>query len=490
MIHFATETGTSEAYAHRLHSLLERRGLDLPVAALDESAPLSDLELVVFVVSTTGDGQLPSSSLRAWTALRQASLPPMLLASLRFAIFGFGDSAYEHFNAAARKLRARLVQLGAKELCNAGAADDQGEPETLFNAWFIKHLLPGLSIDPGLPPSPVALPTRLYSVTAAPLVRSAPLPVLATVRANRRLTHADWPQDVRHIEFDAALQFSAGDVLYLTPSNVPAGGEVLQRFVRTKLADAADVPVVFSPAHAFIPDGVTPREACEEWLDVMGTPRAGFFECASFFCTDAEERERMLELAEGVGYSDYCRRELRSHAQVLLDFASCAIPFVWLAQLIGPIRPRAFSIASSPRFHAGAVHLTVAVVRHLTPNKRWRSGLCSTWLAALRPGDALRRVSVKPGALALPSDPGAPLILIGPGTGMAPMRSLLYDVRLCFASMPARANATAANAAHRVGRSRPHAPLPRVPEQARGQLVRRRNGQGAQRALGVLPRRA
>ena len=436
MLLVASETGTAEAFARRLHSLLRRRGLLLDCRTLDETVPLADVRLAIFLVSTTGDGQVPTSMVRAWTALRQASLPADLLQDMKFAIFGLGDSSYQHFNAASRKVRARLMQLGAKELCDAGVSDDQSEPEVLFNIWMEKKLLPGLGLDPKLPLAPLELPTRKYSVMTAPLnfVLAELAPPVTSVVVNARLTRLDWQQDVRHIELAPSplLSFQAGDVCYITPSNAPAGGGALKTFLNTRLDVDPDQPVKFNPPHPFLPDGITPRSACEEFLDMLGVPHADFFECASFFCSNQDERERMLELADGIGYTDYCRRELRSTVQVLLDFPSCALPFAYLIQLVGKIRPRGFSIASSPMYHGNSIHLTVAVVRHLTPNKIWRSGVCSTWLASQKPGASISRIEVRSGTLALPKSLSTPLILIGPGTGMAPMRSLIFQVRLSF----------------------------------------------------------
>lgn len=111
--------------------------------------------------------------------------------------------------------------------------------------------------------------------------------------------------------------------------------------------------------------------------------------------------------------------------EVLADFSSARPSLDWVLSSGPKLAPREFSISSSPLAHPGHVHLTLAVVSWVTPYKRRRRGLCSTWLAGLRPGVAVP-VRIKPGALRLPADPATPIICVGPGTGVAPMRAFIH----------------------------------------------------------------
>lgn len=111
--------------------------------------------------------------------------------------------------------------------------------------------------------------------------------------------------------------------------------------------------------------------------------------------------------------------------EVLRDFPSAKPSLAWLLGSVPRLVPREFSISSSPLAHPGHVHLTMAVVTWETPYKRRRHGLCSTWLAGLAEGIQVP-LWIEPGVLRLPPDPATPLMLVGPGTGVAPMRAFLH----------------------------------------------------------------
>ena len=147
----------------------------------------------------------------------------------------------------------------------------------------------------------------------------------------------------------------------------------------------------------------------------------------------------MLELSSGPGtdlYWDYCVRERRNYVEVLEDFKSARPPLEKLLELIPVVRPRQYSIASSPSVQPDCIDLCVAVAQRKTPYKRTVLGLCSGYLAGLSPGDAVQ-VRLRNGLLSesrLSSSPGSPAILIGPGTGIAPMRAILGEINKVLSS--------------------------------------------------------
>jgi len=181
-------------------------------------------------------------------------------------------------------------------------------------------------------------------------------------------------------------------------------------------------------APAALPAVVTVSELFCGCLDLLGRPRRSAFEQLSFFATDEEEAAKLREVsAPGGGdlYCGYVERESRCWAEVLADFESCRVPLCHLLELVPAVRPRDFSVASSPLASPGGVDLCAAVLAYGTPFGRRKRGLCSAWLAGLRPG-ARVTVWLRPGALA-PLPLGAPSLLVGPGTGVAPLRALLQE---------------------------------------------------------------
>ncbi|XP_025809437.1 NADPH-dependent diflavin oxidoreductase 1-like isoform X2 [Panicum hallii] len=150
----------------------------------------------------------------------------------------------------------------------------------------------------------------------------------------------------------------------------------------------------------------------------------------SFFATAEHEKEKLQYFASPEGRDDlyqYNQKESRTVLEVLEDFPSVQMPFEWLVQLTPPLKKRAFSISSSPLAHPNQIHLTVSIVSWLTPFKRTRHGLCSTWLAGLNPRKGnLIPCWIRHGSLP-PPHPSVPLVLIGPGTGCAPFRAFVEE---------------------------------------------------------------
>ncbi|XP_062220458.1 NADPH-dependent diflavin oxidoreductase 1 isoform X2 [Phragmites australis] len=166
-------------------------------------------------------------------------------------------------------------------------------------------------------------------------------------------------------------------------------------------------------------------------MDVASaSPRRYFFEVMSFFATAEHEKEKLQYFASPEGRDDlyqYNQKESRTVLELLEDFPSVQMPFEWLVQLTPPLKKRAFSISSSPLAHPNQIHLTVSIVSWLTPFKRTRHGLCSTWLSGLTPSkDNLIPCWIHQGSLP-PPRPLVPLVLIGPGTGCAPFRAFVEE---------------------------------------------------------------
>lgn len=200
-------------------------------------------------------------------------------------------------------------------------------------------------------------------------------------------------------------------------------------------------PTTALPAH------VTVAELLGGYLDVLGTPRRAAFEQLSFFATDEEEADKLREIsAPGGGdlYCTYAERERRTWAEVLDDFPSCLVPLPHLLELVPALRPREFSVASSPALRPGVVELCVAVLAFSTPFGRSKRGLGSSHLAGVTECAGMAdppRVTawLRPGTLPpLPLD--SPCVLVGPGTGVAPLRALLHEraARLARRSPPAQ----------------------------------------------------
>ncbi|KAG6489958.1 hypothetical protein ZIOFF_051240 [Zingiber officinale] len=442
LVLYASQTGNAMDAAERVGREAERGGCpSVQVISIDRFDVnfLPDENIAVFVVSTTGQGDVPDSMKVFWKFLLQRRLSNKWLEGLQYAVFGLGDSGYQKYNFTAKKLDKRLSDLGAMLLIEKGLGDDQhpsgyeGALDPWLSSFWKKlnmmhpNILPRISDI--MDPSMRSLEQAKFEVTyhlsdniqlelsnvsdlkeTEKVIESAlsmspvqfyyqnkkPHYFLKMI-TNHQLTKPSQSRDVRHFEFESSLNsinYQVGDVLEILPSQNPAA---VDAFIRRCNLDPN----------------------C--YITVM-----------SFYATADHEKEKLQYFASPEGRDDlyeYNQKERRSVLEVLEDFPSVEMPFEWLVQLVPPLKTRAFSISSSPSVHPNQVHLTVSIVSWITPFKRTRYGLCSSWLAGLDPCETNEfhiPSWVTRGALLRPL-PSVPLILVGPGTGCAPFRAFVEE---------------------------------------------------------------
>ncbi|WFD18253.1 NAPDH-dependent diflavin reductase [Malassezia caprae] len=451
---YATETGNAEDIAQRIAQIAYRHHVSVSLCNLADYDRLAlvDETHVVFVVSTTGHGEFPSPARAFWRFLLRKGLPDDILSDMTFTTFGLGDSVYTRFCWASRMLNRRLRNLGAVEWFERGEADEQHELglEGGLQPWldtFTRRVRDDLMPRGREPiPADTLLPPRVaVSLSDAPVLAPAPPSgaLIGTLERNERMTAAAHFQDVRRIEItlpDDAPPYQAGDVASFLPENAPEDIEALLQ--RLGWADVADQRLELTPAdanHALPPalaqaseaHTLTLRRLLTQFLDPLAVPRRSFFDLLQHFTPrDHMEHEKIVEfLQPGDGTDDmyeYAQRVRRTMLEVLVEFKSVQVPVSYVMDLFPLMRPRAYSIASAPSVHPRTIQLAVAVVHYKTRLQKPRVGTASTWLARLRPG-AQVPLRLQNGTLLLPAQPSVPIIAIGPGTGIAPLRALVQE---------------------------------------------------------------
>lgn len=265
---------------------------------------------------------------------------------------------------------------------------------------------------------------------------------------NRRLTPETHWQDVRHLSFTSQTpaSYGAGDVLTIYPKN--SSGDVDQLLSRMSWIDMADRPIRLKPTgviHEKIPYPASPislprpittlRNLLAEHLDLTAIPRRSFFSLIAHFTENKFQKDRLVEFTKPEYIDelyDYTTRPKRSILEVLQEFESVMIPWQWAANVLPELRGRQFSIASGGQLKneldsSARFELLVAIVKYKTFIKKIREGVCTRYLAALPVGTELR-VGLQKGGLAITeTEMKRPVIMIGPGTGVAPMRSLIWE---------------------------------------------------------------
>lgn len=477
LILYGSETGNAQDMAEELGRLCQRLHFANRVAALDavDLNALLQHSFVIFVISTTGQGDMPHNSLVFWKRLLRKKLPPGCLSTLKYTTFGLGDSTYVKFNWAARKLNRRLDQLGATTFIDGFEADEQF-PDGIdgsFVRWaegLYNHLLQNDPPPNGLEPIPdnVILPPRWSLKNALegthvinggtdPILSGPPpdqlLPIpggwTATLVDNVRLTPASHWQDVRLTSFDIPskdgqqLRCYPGDCLTIYPKNFPEDAQKLITLMGWD--DIADKPLDLStcdslPQDLYTNQKFTLRDLLINNIDITSIPRRSFLKSMSYFSTNPDHKERLLEFTQTEfldEYFDYATRSRRSILEVLEEFTSVKLPAERLLDIFPLIRGRDFSIANGgeelnhpSQEGVTRIELLVALVKYRTILRKPRQGLCSRYLDNLPQASTLR-VTHKPVLTPIHGIQNAqrPLTAIATGTGLAPIRALIQERR-------------------------------------------------------------
>lgn len=400
---YGTESGNSEALADRAVKEARKRGFQ---AVMKNMAEIPPAELVkssnlLVIVSTWGDGEPPDSAVEFHKQFMSSEIK---LAGLGFSVCALGDTSYEKFCQTGKDFDARLETLGAKRV--APRKDCDVDYEESFSAWLnlaLDALSPGTTVEVT---SPAAVSTVEYG-------KKNPFPaeVLDVVSVNGRGSS----KETLHLELSLAgsgLNYEPGDAIAVVPVNAP---DVVRAVLdAAKLSGDESVEVKATGQRKL-------ADALREDYDITALSRNVLTKLAE--TTDSAALKDLL--AEDAKNSLKQYVEGREIIDALHDFAPSGIAAEALAGIFRKLPPRLYSIASSPLAHPGEVHLTVAAVRYQSYG-RDRKGVCSTYLADLvKPGD-VTPLFVQPNKnFRLPADGSTPVIMVGPGTGIAPFRAFV-----------------------------------------------------------------
>ncbi|MBQ0945461.1 molybdopterin-dependent oxidoreductase [Ideonella sp. 4Y16] len=416
---WASQTGRAEEAATEVARRLRSAGWRVRLCGMDACQP-TDLPAgtpLLLLASTFGDGDPPDGARAFWQALQDPSAAH--LASSPFAVLAFGDPRYAQFCGFGRQLEARLLALGAPRL--APRVDCPPEHAAPMRRWLttVAQALqahrpadarqPALALfdaDDDAPEAPAA---------AVPGTRAHPLP--APLRHNRLLSGPGAGKEVRQFVFDLAdtgLHYEAGDALGVWPTNCPA--LVAELLGLLQLSAAAPVRL----------DGLGELPLAEAMLRHLEITRL-----TPELLAGVAERSgsvALLALVQPAQAAALQRWQWgRQPADLLREHPARLGAQEWV-DLLPRLQPRLYSIASSPRAHADEVHLTVSTVRY-RHGDRLRGGLCSTFLAdrtAAQPVPLFVQANPR---FRLPEEGDRPVVMIGPGTGVAPFRGFLHERR-------------------------------------------------------------
>lgn len=450
LILYASETGTAEGFARKAARQLQR--YKAKVMALDEynADTLGSEKLLLIITSTFGNGEIPGNGKKFLQWLKKQ--PTGSLEGLNYSVLGIGSTVYEHFCAAGISVDKALAKAGANRIVPLHKGDEiKGQADT-FKQWLglVSRVL-GEDVTAADATTATAPKLNVTFLSEAELANVSPVAVSGDrgvevpVIANQELLQEVIPgsRSTRYTMFDISesdLQYETGDHVAIYPCNPP---ELVQR-----LCDRIGVTSnAYFTARYLMPDGTeleekppiavptTVAQVLSEELDLA--LREPFNELLSYLYScvqnlqDKQRLETWLEiLRQGEEHPDSITLKktitdnFMSVVELFDEFPSAQITLEALLELLPKQKPRLYSISSCPLIHPQHIQITVGVLQVKTDAGKTRQGLCSNYLAGLEVG-AKVRIGVRTSGFRPPADPLAPMLMVGPGTGVSPLIAFL-----------------------------------------------------------------
>ena len=433
LVLYGSNTGSAEAFAHRIAGDAPSHGYAPTVAAMDDHAGHLPKDGAVVVVTASYEGQPPDNA-RQFVSHVEA-LADGALAGLRFAVFGCGNRQWARtYQAIPKRVDAALAKAGALRIAERGETDSGGDFFGAFDEWHAA-LWQQLGAAPGgqatAPPASAGVQVEFVKAGRESLLRLGDLQQ-GTVVENRELVDMTAPhaRSKRHLEFALpdGMTYRAGDYLAVLARNP---GELVDRVLR-RFGLSADTRVLLrrDGGSASLPTGqpIGCGELLSNYVE-LAQPATRSQVAALAAATRCPPEKAELETMAGEDYGTLVLARRCSVIDLLDRFQSCALGFGPYLDMLPPMRARQYSISSSPLWKPDHVTLTVAVVDApaLSGNGRFR-GVASSYLAEMQPGDRVS-LAVRPSNARFhpPADPRTPIVMICAGSGVAPFRGFLQE---------------------------------------------------------------
>jgi len=404
---YGTQTGTSESVAHDAADVAKTHGLNPIVKSMDELeiAEMVAMKCLLIITSTYGEGQMPDNAQMLWDAATSEEAPRF--ENTQYSILALGDTSYDLFCQAGIDWDQRLEALGATRIYQR--IDCDVDFEELAENW-ISSVIPlmsdGSTVNLVDNESPVNN-KRQYS-------RKNPFP--ATMTLNKVITAENSSKETRHYEISIAgsgLSYEAGDALCVIPTNCP---ELVEAIIRAIGCNGDEDEPVNGELMIL-------REALQTHFEIKLPSKELIVEIAKR--SGNQVLNELLVSNDKDKLNDYLWG--RDSLDLLLENPKIEFSAAEFIALLKPLQHRAYSIASSGKMYPENVHLTVASVRYQAQGREHK-GVCSTYLADIVGESTEVKVFFTPNkSFRVPEDDSLPMIMVGPGTGIAPFRAFLQE---------------------------------------------------------------
>ncbi len=409
---YGSQTGNAQSLAEDAGKTLKEKGFQITVSSMSEFKPnqLKKIENLLIVVSTHGEGEPPDNALSFHEFLHGRRAPK--LDDLRFSVLSLGDSSYEFFCQTGKEFDQKLEALGGTRVYPRVDCDlDFDEPA----AEWLEGVIGGLSAVQG---GGAATPTPVDTPQTSPSEFSRTNPFKAEVLENLNLNGRGSNKETRHLEISlegSGLSYEPGDSLGIYPENDP---ELVGLLLEEIQFDPNEKVTINKQG-----DVLSLKEALLSHFEITVVTKPVLEQVAKL-STSVELQELFLS-----GNTEKLKEYIKGRdlLDLVRDFGQWGNSAQEFVSVLRKMPPRLYSIASSLSANPDEVHLTIGAVRY-EAHGRERNGVCSILCAErLEPGDTIPVFVQNNQNFKLPENPETPIIMVGPGTGVAPFRAFMQE---------------------------------------------------------------
>uniref|UniRef100_A0A7S0CS92 NADPH--hemoprotein reductase n=1 Tax=Amorphochlora amoebiformis TaxID=1561963 RepID=A0A7S0CS92_9EUKA len=442
---YGSQTGTAEEFAGDFAKEAKAHGYNPTVVDLEEYEVenLQEEKFVVLLVATFGEGEATDSAQEFDNYLKELDRSEKIFENLTYAVFGLGNRQYEQFCEMGKRTDTSLADLGGKRLLELGIGDDDENIEDHFNSWKEKFFD---VVDPiklgrkSRSNSVVNLFEPEWKITlltveegkASGYVSGYQPPTgnkdnieMAKIKVNRELRQKTNRGSTKHIEFeisDLSVNYSTADNLGVCPRN---DYKTCAKLAKRLNISPATVFTASAPGgrHMGVPSTCSVMDALLWHMDINNPPKKKLLLTLSQYATDSAEAKRLKYLTSSDGKKDYDSEIVRGKLDIsglFEKFPSLKVSFPVFLEICPKLQPRFYTISSSSIAQPNRVTITASVLE---------KGLCTTYLDTLRPDIDEAPIFVRPSTFRLPKEKSTPVIMIGPGTGLAPFMGFIQEFR-------------------------------------------------------------
>ena len=472
-IFFGSQSGTAESFARELSEEAKVFGFHATAKDLEDYDAEEELRkesYAVFLMATFGEGEPTDNAAAFYEWLCSDARVADDAAGVRYSVFALGNRQYEHFCLIGRKVDERMTHIGGVRVAELGEGDDDGSLEGDFRAWkaaFWERTNAAFGTSAAaeaagadtaayasafvLTPLPQAQQAQQAAVYTGGLHNLVTDPkhrvVLAKVVDNRELRQSTEDDgSTRHIELDlssVSLPYMTADNCGVYPRN---DHRTVAQLIRRLGLDASQLLLMKGNGtkRSFLPSPCSVQDIFLHYLDIGFTPRVSQLSTFAQYAREEKDRATLLYWSKA-GAEEYLADQ-KSFVELLMELPSLSPPLHDIVDWTPRIAPRFYTISSSSLVQPKRLSLTVSVLTHHKPRGRKAKGLCSAYLAQLRLDKDSAAIFIRPSAFRLPRSRSLvshstlpspspspsppflpPVLMIGPGTGLAPFRGFIQE---------------------------------------------------------------